>query len=90
VTLKSIGAGVFGTMYVLVTSDISNGTGRFSTTLGMIRAAMSIGGTISGYMGQALAEDNSYKEAFVVLGCISLIPISLHFFFMPETLPEIS
>jgi MFS family permease len=88
--LDGIGAGVFGTMYVLVTSDISNGTGRFSTTLGMTTAAMSIGGTISGYMGQALAEDNSYKEAFVVLGCMSLIPISLYFFLMPETLPEMS
>ena len=43
--LDGVGAGVFGTMYILVTSDISGGTGRFSLTLGL-SSAMSIGGTM--------------------------------------------
>jgi MFS family permease len=82
-----VGAGFFGTMYVLVTSDISIGTGRFGMTLGLTTAAMSIGGTISGYLGEALAEDISYQQAFSVLGCMSLIPALLYFVCMPETLP---
>lgn len=84
--LDGVGAGVFGTMYILVTSDISGGTGRFSLSLGLTAAAQSIGGTVSGYLGQALAQDYGYKAAFVILGIMSLIPSLSYLFFMPETL----
>ena len=83
-----VGAGIFGTMYVLVTSDISGGTGRFSLTLGLTTAAMSIGGTVSGYLGQALAEDIGYRQAFGILGCMALLPAALYLFCMPETLSD--
>ena len=76
-------------MYILVTSDISGGTGRFSLSLGMTAAAQSIGGTVSGYLGQALAQDYGYKAAFVILGFMSLIPSLSYLFFMPETLKNI-
>jgi MFS family permease len=88
--LDGVGAGVFGTMYILVTSDISKGTGRFSMTLGMTTAAMSIGGTVSGYLGEALAQDLGYKQAFFILCIMSLVPALLYLFFMPETLPELA
>jgi MFS family permease len=87
--LDGVGAGVFGTMYILVTSDISGGTGRFSMTLGLTTAAMSIGGTVSGYLGEALAEDIGYKEAFFILAIMSLVPALLYLLFMPETLPDL-
>jgi len=86
--LDGIGAGTFGTMYILVTSDISGGTGRFSLILGMTTAAMSIGGTVSGYLGEALAEDLGYKQTFFILSIMSAVPALLYLFFMPETLPE--
>ncbi|KAG7360387.1 permease [Nitzschia inconspicua] len=84
--LDGVGAGTFGTMYILVTSDISGGTGRFGMTLGLTTAAMSIGGTVSGYLGQALAEDYGYLRAFWILCFMSIIPAALYFFCMPETL----
>ena len=77
---------MFGTMYVIVTSELSGGTGRFSLILGVTTAAMSIGGTISGYLGQALAQDIGYREAFIILGFISLIPVLLYYFLMPSNL----
>uniref|UniRef100_A0A6V2FNH2 Major facilitator superfamily (MFS) profile domain-containing protein n=1 Tax=Ditylum brightwellii TaxID=49249 RepID=A0A6V2FNH2_9STRA len=83
--LDGVGAGFFGTMYILVTSDISRGSGRFSMTLGITTAAMSIGGTVSGYLGQALAEDKGYREAFGILGFIGLVPALLYLFCIPET-----
>lgn len=86
--LDGVGAGTFGTMYILVTSDISGGTGRFGLTLGMTTAAMSIGGTVSGYLGQYLAEDYGYLSAYWILMVMSLVPTLVYFFFMPETLPE--
>jgi MFS family permease len=85
--LDGVGAGVFGTMYILVTSDISGGTGRFSMILGLTTAACSIGGTVSGYLGQALAQDLGYKQAFFILAIMSLVPALLYLVFMPETLP---
>jgi MFS family permease len=86
--LDGVGAGTFGTMYILVTSDISGGTGRFGLTLGLTTAAMSIGGTVSGYLGQALAEDYGYLQAFWILCVMSIVPAALYFFCMPETLAE--
>jgi len=87
--LDGVGAGIFGTMYVLVTSDISGGTGRFSLTLGLTTAAMSIGGTVSGFLGQELAQDIGYRQAFMILGALACIPVALYFFFMPETLSSV-
>ena len=84
--LDGVGAGVFGTMYILVTSDIAAGTGRFSLTLGITSAAMSIGGTVSGYLGQALAQDLGYQTAFLLLAILSLVPALGYTFLMPETL----
>ena len=84
--LDGVGAGTFGTMYILVTSDISGGTGRFGMTLGLTTAAMSIGGTVSGYLGQALAEDYGYLKAFWILCIMSIVPAVLYVFCMPETL----
>lgn len=86
--LDGVGAGTFGTMYILVTSDISGGTGRFGMTLGLTTAAMSIGGTVSGYLGQALAEDFGYLQAFWILCGMSVVPAALYFFCMPETLAD--
>jgi MFS family permease len=86
--LDGIGAGTFGTMYILVTSDISGGTGRFGMSLGLTTAAMSIGGTVSGYLGQALAQDLGYLRAFQILMVLSIIPAAIYYAFMPETLPD--
>mmetsp|Transcript_18224 Transcript_18224/g.34580 ORF Transcript_18224/g.34580 Transcript_18224/m.34580 type:complete len:507 (+) Transcript_18224:99-1619(+) len=88
--LDGVGAGVFGTMYILVTSDISAGSGRFSMTLGLTTAAMSIGGTVSGYVGQALAEDLGYQQAFLILMIMSCVPLMAYYFFLPETLPSLA
>jgi hypothetical protein len=86
--LDGVGAGTFGTMYILVTSDVSGGTGRFGLTLGLTTAAMSIGGTVSGYLGQALAQDLGYQRAFFILMVMSMVPALLYLFLMPETLPD--
>jgi len=85
--LDAVGAGISGTLYILITNDISGGTGRFSLMMGITSGAMCLGCTISGYLGQSLAEDYGYREAILFLGLISLIPAFMYLFFMPETLP---
>ena len=86
--LDAVGAGILGCLHILVTNDISGGTGRFSLMLGVTTGAMCLGGTVSGYIGQATAQDYGYAFAFMALGVISLVPFSLYLFFMPETLPD--
>ena len=86
--LDAVGAGISGTLYIIVTNDISGGTGRFSLMMGVTSGAMCLGCTISGYIGQALAEDYGYRAAILILGLISLLPAFLYLFFMPETLPK--
>lgn len=86
--LDAVGAGILGCLHILVTNDISGGTGRFSLMLGVTTGTMCLGGTVSGYIGQAIAQDYGYAFAFMALGVISLVPFSLYLFFMPETLPD--
>jgi MFS family permease len=86
--LDSVGAGIFGTLHILITNDISGGTGRFSLMLGVTTGAMCLGGTVSGYIGQAIAQDYGYPFAFTCLGMMSLVPFFMFLFWMPETLPD--
>jgi len=59
-------------------------------TLGLTSAAMSIGGTVSGYLGEALAEDFGYERAFFILMFMSIVPAMLYLIFMPETLAALA
>ena len=86
--LDSVGAGILGTLYVLITNDISIGTGRFSLMLGITTGSMCLGGTISGYIGQSFASDYGYPAAFKLLGTMSLVPVFIFAAFVPETLPD--
>jgi len=54
--------------------------------MGVTSGAMCLGATVSGYIGQAIAEDYGYTMAFACLGGLSLVPLLLYIFFMPETL----
>jgi len=86
--LDSVGAGILGTLQILVTSDIAGGSGRFSFVLGGTAGSMCLGATVSGYLGQAIAQDYGYEIAFTVLGVISIVPLVLYVVWMPETLPD--
>ena len=86
--LDAVGAGLVGCLQILVTNDIAGGTGRFSLMLGVTTGAMCLGGTVSGYIGQAMAQDYGYPFAFTALGIMSLVPLVMYAFFMPETLPH--
>lgn len=86
--LDSVGAGLIGTLQILVISDLASLTGRFSLVMGVVTASMCLGATVSGYVGQALAQDYGYDAAFAALGMISIFPLVLYIIFMPETLPD--
>lgn len=84
----AVGSGIFGTLYILITNDLSRGTGRFSLLLGITTASMCLGCTFSSAIGGVLAQDFGDEIAFNVLGLIALIPAFVCLFNMPETLPD--
>ena len=81
----AIGAGIFGTLYILITNDLSRGTGRFSLLLGIVTAFMCLGCTFSSVIGAILAQDFGVDIALNVLGLISLVPAFVCMFMFPET-----
>lgn len=81
----AIGAGIFGTLYILITNDLSRGTGRFSLLLGIVTAFMCLGCTFSSVIGATLAQDFGVDIALNVLGLISLVPAFVCMFMFPET-----
>jgi len=86
--LDSVGAGILGTLQILVTNDLAGGSGRFSLLLGVTTSSMCLGATVSSYVGQLIAYEDGYPMAFTALGILSLIPFAMYIFFMPETLPD--
>jgi MFS family permease len=86
--LDAIGAGIVGTLYILVTNDISKQSGRFNLMIGVTSSSMCLGGTLSGLVGQHIRANTGYHAAFMCLGFMSLLPATLYLLFMPETLPE--
>ena len=79
--LDSVGMGIFGTLHIIVTNDISIGTGRFSLMLGITTGAMCLGGTASSFVSTAIERTNGDAAAFAALGVMSLIPFVLYLFF---------
>jgi len=86
--IDAIGMGIVDTIYILVASDVSAKSGRFSLVIGCTTAAASLGGTLSSYIGQSMAHDVGMMSAFGLIGLISLVPAFLYLTCMPETLPD--
>lgn len=81
----AVGSGILGTLYILITNDLSRGTGRFSLLLGIVTAFMCLGCTFSSVIGAYLAADFGVDIALNVLGLMSLVPAFVCLFQFPET-----
>lgn len=86
--IDAMGMGIVDTVYILVASDISAQSGRFSLLIGITSAAGCLGGTISSYIGQSMAHDVGLISAIALIGIVSLVPAFLYLTCMPETLPD--
>jgi MFS family permease len=83
--LDGIGGGIFGVLTIIMIADLTEGTGRFNLTQGVMTAIIGIGTSISCYITGVLAKDFNYNKAFLFLtaiGCISFLFVLL---FIPNT-----
>lgn len=86
--VDAVGMGIIDTIYILVASDISAKSGRFSLVIGCTSAAASLGGTLSIYIGNSMANDVGLMSAFTLIGGLSLVPAFLYMSCIPETLQD--
>jgi MFS family permease len=83
--LDGVGAGIFGVVSILVTADLTQGSGRFNITLGAIATAVGIGASLSQTIAGAIVHHFGFNVGFLFLGAIAAAAFGILYFFMPET-----
>jgi MFS family permease len=83
--LDGIGAGLFGALFPLVVKDLTQGTGRFSVSLGIISTIFGLGAALSNGLAGLIVQNAGYNAAFLTLAAIATAALLL-LLAMPETL----
>lgn len=83
--LDGIGAGLFGALFPLVVKDLTQGTGRFSVSLGVISTIFGLGAALSNGLAGLIVQHGGYNAAFLTLAAIATAALLL-LLRMPETL----
>jgi MFS family permease len=83
--LDGVAAAIFGVVSVLVIADLTEGSGRFNLTLGIISTAVGIGASLSQVIAGSIVHHFSSNFGFLFLAAVALIAFGILYFFMPET-----
>ncbi len=83
--LDGVGVGIFGVVSVLVTADLTQGSGRFNLALGGISTAVGIGASLSQTIAGSIVHHFNYSAGFLFLGAIAALALGIFYLFMPET-----
>ncbi|SCZ20042.1 MULTISPECIES: MFS transporter [unclassified Pseudomonas] len=82
--LDGIGAGLFGALFPLVVKDLTQGTGRFNVSLGVLSTVFGIGAALSNSLAGFVVQGAGYSAAFLTLAAIAALAFGL-LLAMPET-----
>jgi predicted MFS family arabinose efflux permease len=85
--LDGIGAASLGVLVPLLAADLTRGTNRFNTCMGIFGLAAGIGATLSTTAAGALAGQFGAEVAFVALAGAGCAAVLLAWAAMPETAP---
>jgi predicted MFS family arabinose efflux permease len=83
--LDGVGVGIFGVVSVLVIADLTQGSGRFNLTLGVIGTAVGIGASLSQVIAGSIAHHFGSNAGFLFLATVAAIAFGILYFLMPET-----
>jgi MFS family permease len=86
--LDGISAAVLGVMVPLIVADITRGTGRFNSSLGIVGMAAGGGAALSTTLAGAMADYASSQFAFFGLGVIAIMAVVAVIALIPETRPK--
>ncbi|MCB4821509.1 MFS transporter [Roseicella aerolata] len=85
--LDGLGAATLGVLLPLVAADLTRGTNRFNTCMGVFGLANGIGATVSTAAAGAVAAGYGVGAAFLALAGAGLLAVLLALLAMPETRP---
>ncbi|HEX8595781.1 MAG TPA: MFS transporter [Pseudomonas sp.] len=83
--LDGVGAGLFGALFPLVVKDLTQGTGRFNVSLGVLSTVFGLGAALSSSLAGFVVQAAGYSAAFLTLAGIAAAAFAL-LLMMPETL----
>jgi MFS family permease len=83
--LDGIGAGIFGVLNVLITADLTQGTGRFNYAQGAISTATGIGASLSNAGTGLLVKHSGFPTGFLTLAGVAVGAFVFAWFLLPET-----
>jgi len=84
--LDGVGGGFFGLLHPYLVNDIAFGSGRFNVLMGLTASSFGLGATISNVLGQTIVEKLGHVASLSGSLILSVTPIVLFAFGMPETL----
>jgi MFS family permease len=85
--LDGISGAVLGVLTALVIADLTNGTGRFNLSQGLVGTASGIGASLSTALFGLIATSFGRTVVFLSIASVALIAVLILWFFMPETRP---
>jgi MFS family permease len=86
--LDGISAAVLGVMVPLIVADITRGTGRFNSSLGIVGMVGGGGAALSNTLAGVLTDTFGSQLAFFGLGAIAILAVAAVIALMPETRPK--
>jgi MFS family permease len=83
--LDGVGAGIFGALFPIIVRDLTEGTGRFNVSRGVIATAQGIGAAVSTALAGWIVVTANYNAAFYALAAVAIAGFALFLGRMPET-----
>jgi MFS family permease len=86
--LDGISGAIIGVLTILVTADITHGSGRFNLAQGIIGTASGIGAALSTALFGLVAANFDRTATFLSMAAVALLGASIMSLLMPETRPS--
>jgi MFS family permease len=85
--LDGVSGAVIGVLTALVIADLTNGTGRFNLSQGLVGTASGIGASLSTAVFGLIATSFGHMVVFLSIASVALLGVLIAWLAMPETRP---
>jgi len=86
--LDGVSAVTLGVMVPLIVADVTRGSGRFNSGLGLVGMIAGLGGATSTTLAGAMTDYLGSHFAFFGLGIVAVLAFFAVLAFLPETRPQ--
>jgi MFS family permease len=83
--LDGISGAVIGVLTPLIIADLTNGTGRFNLSQGLVGTASGVGASLGTAVFGLIAASFGYTIVFLSIASVALLAVLIAWFAMPET-----